>query len=321
MQAHTREHALGWIAKVAFAVTLVTTSRIAPLPANQVSAAETVRTAQTASAESSIVAIELFEAMRRDAIKVRFIPQSAVLAVVYFENLGSAPIDLRLPAAFGAVHVLAQPGGGYGGGAFGGGGGLAGAGAGGLAGAGGGQGLGGGFGGGIGGGAGGGIGGGLGGAFNGVGGGVGGFGGGGGLNAGFFRLEPGKVRKLSLNTVCLEHGKPDPNPRMIYRLVPLQRVNDDPAIEQVCQLLGAGNVQPAVAQAAAWHLANGLSWDTLRHKNRHESKFTGNISWFSSAELELAWELSQRCRAPASSHVNVSVESTTDVGARDSSLR
>jgi hypothetical protein len=158
----------------------------------------------------------------------------------------------------------------------------------------------------------------LGGAFNGVG---GGFGAGGGLNGGFFRLEPGKVRKLSVHTVCLEHGKPDPNPRMVYKLVPLQRVNDDPAMQQICHWLGAGKVKPSVAQAAAWHLANGLSWDELQRKNRHESKFTGNIPWFSATDLELARELSRRCRAPESSLMNVSVERDTGVAARDSSLR
>jgi hypothetical protein len=108
---------------------------------------------------------------------------------------------------------------------------------------------------------------------------------------------------------------------MVYKLVPLQRVNDDPAMQQICHWLGAGKVKPSVAQAVAWHLANGLSWEELQRKNRHESKFTGNIPWFSATDLELARELARRCRAPESSLMNVSVERDTDVATRDSSLR
>lgn len=235
--------------------------------------------------------LELFEAMSQRAIEVRFIPQSAAQAVVLLKNLADRPLDIQLPEVFGAVHVLAQVGGGYGGGGFGGGG-LGGGGQGfqqggaGLGGGGGGQGLGGGFGGGLGGG-------GLNGAFNGGGGG-GGFNGGGGLGGGgFFRVEPGKTRKLVVDTVCLEHGKADPNPRMTYKLVPLEKVSDNAAIAQLCQRLGTGLVPQNIAQAAAWHVASGLSWEELRLKNRHESKYTGNVRWFTTAELESAWDLIQ----------------------------
>lgn len=242
--------------------------------------------------------LELFQAISSGAIKVRFIPQSAAQAVIYFDNPGNEPMDLQLPTVFGAVHVLAQVGGGFGGGGFAGGGqGLGAAGGGQFGGAqlgggglGGGQGLGGGFGGG--GGAGG-----LGAAFNGLGG--GGVGAGGGLGAaggGFFRVEPGKPRKLTVDTVCLEHGKPDPHPRLTYKLVPLRTINTDVRVAQVCQWLGEGVVQPAVAQAAAWHLANGLEWEELARKNRHESRYTGNTRWFSPAELETAWGLIERLR-------------------------
>ncbi len=252
--------------------------------------------------DSSNSVVELFDGMSQRVIEVRFIPQSAEQAVVYLKNTDDKPLDIELPDAFGAVHVLAQVGGGYGGGgAFGAGGlGAGGLGAGGLgaggqgiaqggAGLGGtGQGLGGGF------GAGAGL---NGAALNGGGLGGGGFGGGGGLGAGgFFRVEPGKTRKLLVNTVCLEHGKPDPNPRMTYKLVPLENIKDDPAISQLCQHLGTGDVSQTVAQATAWHLANGLTWNELRQKNRHESKYTGNIRWFTGDELASAWELTRRCQ-------------------------
>lgn len=261
--------------------------------------------------------LELFQAISTGAIKVKFIPQSAAKSVIYFDNPGPEPVELQLPPVFGAVHVLAQVGGGYGGGGFlGGGQGAGGLGAGQLGGGGlgggglgGGQGLGGGF------GAGGGVGGlgagGLGAGFNGLGGGGGGLGGGGG---GFFRVEPGKPRKLTVDTVCLEHGKPDPHPRLSYKLVPLQTINDDGSVTQLCQLLGEGAVPPAVAQAAAWHLANGLSWDELANKNRHESRYTGATRWFSPTELETAWALTKRLRkahAEATAEPSLTSQSTS----------
>jgi hypothetical protein len=99
-----------------------------------------------------------------------------------------------------------------------------------------------------------------------------------------------------VDTVCLEHGKPDPHPRLSYKLVPLQTISEDVRVAQVCQWLGEGVVKPAVAQAATWHLANGLGWEELARKNRHESRYTGNTPWFSAAELESAWGLTERLR-------------------------
>ncbi len=250
-------------------------------------AGDTTTSTESGGAQA-VRSLGLFDAMRTGDIEVRFIAPNAEQSQVLIKNLGDGPVDIQLPPAFGAVHVLAQAGG-YGGGGFGGGGGRGGGGGlgGGGFGGGGGQALGGGFGGAGGGG-------GLNaGALNGagLGGGGGGLGGG-----GFFRIAEGKTRKLFVNTVCLEHGKPDPNRRFVYKIVPLEKVSGDPKLADLCRLLGQGQVSQPVAQAAAWHLANGLSWDTLQHKNRHESKYTGNTPYFTPAELQLAYQLVERCK-------------------------
>ncbi|MEO8272103.1 MAG: hypothetical protein ABI557_20505, partial [Aureliella sp.] len=100
---------------------------------------------------------KLFDAMEKKLIEVKFVPVDSTWANVLITNQTQQEITLSLPARFGAVHVLAQFGGGLGGagGGFGagggglGGGGLGGGGLGGGGlGGGGGQGLGGGFGGG-----------------------------------------------------------------------------------------------------------------------------------------------------------------------------
>jgi hypothetical protein len=139
--------------------------------------------------------------------------------------------------------------------------------------------------------------GGMGGGMGGMGGGMGGMGGGmggmGGMGGGMFRVAPDKPTKLTVPCVCLEHGKKDPNPHMEYKIVPIEQVNADPKVAELCSLLGQRKLAQNTAQAAAWHMANGLSWDQLAHKNRVESKYTGNIRYFNPAELQNAFQVSQ----------------------------
>lgn len=210
----------------------------------------------------------LFAAMDGGQVEAHFIPQNAAKANLIVKNLTDKPLRIQMPAAFAGVPILAQGmmggmGGGMGGGGMGGGG-MGGGGGGGQAMGGGGGGMGGG-----------GMGGGMGG---------GGMGGGGGM----FTVRPGRVQKVALNTVCLEHGKPDPNPRMKYAIVPLERVTKDPKVAMLCTALGNGQVAQNTAQAAAWNLMDGLSWDELARKNRIESKYTGNVRFFSPLELHSA---------------------------------
>jgi hypothetical protein len=111
---------------------------------------------------------------------------------------------------------------------------------------------------------------------------------------GMMRVEPDKSRKLKVPCLCLEHGKQDPNPRMKYRLVPIEQVNNDPRVIELCSMLGNRKIAQNTAQAAAWHLANGLSWQELARKNRVESKYTGNVRFFNPAELQQAFFWSRK---------------------------
>lgn len=121
------------------------------------------------------------------------------------------------------------------------------------------------------------------------GGGMGGGGmGGGGMGGGMFRVESDKPRKMTVATLCLEHGKQDPNPRMKYKVVPIEVVSADPQISELCKLLGNGKVTQNAAQAAAWHLANGLSWQELINKPRKISRYTGVDMFFSEMEVQAA---------------------------------
>jgi hypothetical protein len=78
-----------------------------------------------------------------------------------------------------------------------------------------------------------------------------------------FNIPPEKVAILRLRAVCLEHGKPDPRPRMEYELKPIDSLTDNREVVALCQLLGRSEVTQRAAQAAAWHLQNGMSWEEL----------------------------------------------------------
>ncbi|MBT4011406.1 MAG: hypothetical protein HOF15_03720, partial [Planctomycetaceae bacterium] len=106
---------------------------------------------------------------------------------------------------------------------------------------------------------------GMGGGGMGMGGGGMGMGGGGGMG-GFQNIEPGRVRKVKVTTVCLEHGKKDPNPRIKYDIVPIENFTRNAQVIELCRMIGSGKLDQMSAQAAAWHLTDKLSWQQLVQK-------------------------------------------------------
>ena len=98
------------------------------------------------------------------------------------------------------------------------------------------------------------------------GGGMGGGGMGGAGGGGFFSIPAEKVVSLQFNSVCLEHGKPEPGPNSKYTIVPLSRVSTDPVLYQLLTKVGTGKVDPQAAQAAAWHLTDKMSFQELAEK-------------------------------------------------------
>lgn len=267
-----------------------------------------VRATRTATPLEGFEQVELFEAMKSGDVEVRFRAVSATNANVFVTNNSDKPLSISMPAAFAGVPVMAQ--GALGGGAQGGlgGGGLGGGGLGGQGGfgTGGGQTTGGGFGGGIGGG-----------GFGGGGQGGGGFGGGGGglggLGGGAFNIPPGEMGKVSVTTVCLEHGKTDPVPQMEYTIAPLSSFTSDPAIEQLCQLVASDLISTQVAQAAAWHIANGMSWEELLVMNRIERMDGSFERFFAPNELFAAQQVANWTRNQAALMAESRPETTQPV--------
>lgn len=208
-----------------------------------------VRTSRTSRAAAKAPAknVELFSAMEAGDIEVKFVPKDASQATVVIKNRTQQPLQIELPAAFAAVPVLAQQRGGNA---------AVPGGVGGLGGnqqtnqTGGGQGMGGGMG--------------------GMGmGGMGGMGMGGmGMGMGMMNVGPEKSTKFKVATVCLEHGKPDPTPRMTYEIRRIEDFTTKGEVIELCRMLGRGDIDQRSAQAAAWHLMDGLTWPQLATKER-----------------------------------------------------
>lgn len=79
-----------------------------------------------------------------------------------------------------------------------------------------------------------------------------------------FNIPPESVREMRLETVCLEHGKPNPKSSVTYELAKLEDVCKEPAVESLLIRYGRGDLDRDVVQAAAWNLANGLAWRDLQ---------------------------------------------------------
>jgi len=182
--------------------------------------------------------VELFAAIERGDVDVKLIPRDSKKVTIQVANKTDKPLGVRLPPAFGAVPVLAQfLPGGGGGGPLFGGGGQAA------------QGL-------------------------GV---QGGGGGNNGLLGGLMNIPPGKIVKAKLPAVCLEHGKPEPGPRMPYRIARLEEISGEAGVRTLLTNYPVDRANQRIAQLAAWHLANGKSWKeldglTITHINRQVTR-------------------------------------------------
>lgn len=198
--------------------------------------------------------VELFAAIEAGQVEAKLIPKNALGGTVFIENKTDKPLNVKVPEAVIAAPIHAQMGGmGMGGGMGGMGGGMGGMGG---MGGGGGQMMGGGMGGGMGG---------MGGGMGGMGGGMGGMGGMGG--GGFFSVPPERIVAVKFNSVCLQHGRPEPTAASKYRLHPVSRVSKDPVLYELLSTVGTGRVDGQAAQAAAWSISDKMSWQQLANKS------------------------------------------------------
>lgn len=220
--------------------------------------------------------VELFEGMDKGDLQAYIITKDEHEGFAFIENHSDKPLTVKIPDAVIAVQNLKQFGGG--GGGFGGGGqGGFGGGQGGFGGQGGqggqNQGSGGGFGG---------QGGQGGGQFGGGGGGFGGQGGGGG--GGFFSIPPQARVRLNYTSVCLEHGVKPPRSGYKYQMMPLEKGTQNEHLKEILRMVATGSIPSGIAQAATWHLTDGLSFEELARKQQ-VSLVGHSTPMFTKAEL------------------------------------
>ena len=76
-------------------------------------------------------------------------------------------------------------------------------------------------------------------------------------------MPPGKTLRLNVTSVCLEYGKPEPNSNHRYVIMPVEKYSSNPVFHELLPLFTRTKASQRVAQASAWHLANGLTWTEL----------------------------------------------------------
>ena len=198
--------------------------------------------------------VDMFEGIENGTLDVKMIPKNSLQGNLLVENKTDQPVSVELPSAFVGVHVLnqAEGGGGEGGGGGGGGGGQS-----------------------TGGGGGGGQGG-------------GGQGGGGG---GFFSIPPERIVRVPYRSVCLQHGKLEPRPRMKYRVIRVEAFSKDPVLNALLKMVASGRIDSQSAQAAAWHLSDSMSWRQLVAKQIKHLGGAPPTRYFSVAQIQRAQRL------------------------------
>ena len=81
--------------------------------------------------------------------------------------------------------------------------------------------------------------------------------------SGLFSVPSGKTLRLNVTSVCLEYGKPEPNSNHRYVIMPVEKYSSNPVFHELLPLFARTKASQPVAQASAWHLANGLTWIEL----------------------------------------------------------
>jgi hypothetical protein len=237
---------------------------------------------KNAKAPSAPATVEMFKAIADGQIVVKIIPKDSTQCNMIVENKTNQPLSVKLPDAFAGVPVLAQNGLGGAGAAPGGHSGHSGSGN-------------------------------SGGGNQSFGGGSGMGGGGMGMGGGMFNVPPEKVRQVKLPIVCLEHGKKDPKPTIPYEIRPIDSFTQKAGVKELMQMLGSGKISQRAAQAAAWHLQNGLSWEELANKVGIQHINGSREPYFNPQEIQFGMKLAAMAQQQAEAHKKKDKEKTNSL--------
>lgn len=114
----------------------------------------------------------------------------------------------------------------------------------------------------------------------------------------FFSIPPDKTILLQLKTVCLAHGQPDPLPKMSYKLMKVEDFTPNTRVRETLRRYAAGEISQSVAQAATWHLIDGLSWKTLAAERHGRIGGYPGKPQFTTRQLDEAQKLVEQLPQP-----------------------
>lgn len=104
----------------------------------------------------------------------------------------------------------------------------------------------------------------------------------------FFSIPAERTISVTMSSVCLEHGKPEPSSTSKYTLIRYSKVSDDQVLYQTLATLKSPKTDVKAVQAVAWHLANKMSFEELAAKT--EDQLGGLLSnpYFTSNQIATA---------------------------------
>lgn len=103
---------------------------------------------------------------------------------------------------------------------------------------------------------------------------------------GLATIPSGRSIALQMRTACLNYGRPDPRPTWTYQLVSVEAYSSNPLLAELLENYGE-RVSRDMFQAAAWHVANGLSWQQLTQLPNPQVR-GGNVRLFSTQQVQQA---------------------------------
>lgn len=115
-----------------------------------------------------------------------------------------------------------------------------------------------------------------------------------------FNVPPEKTAEFRVDCVCLEYGKPDPRPIVPYELLPADKVANPETVAMLVEF-GRGKYSQRAAQAAAWHLANSMSWEKLEAIRGELLSLGLRAPYFTRQELDDAHKLVDAAKAAVKS--------------------
>jgi hypothetical protein len=107
---------------------------------------------------------------------------------------------------------------------------------------------------------------------------------------GFFSVPPERIARIEYSSVCLQHGAPEPRGGNTYQLVRVEQFSKDPRLAGVLRRVGRPGQDAEALQAAAWHVANGMTWDELSGKRRRHLN-AASEPYFARSDVEIAREI------------------------------